>query len=139
MDKQRERFSLQSAKKTTKYITRDGRKVISWRLIHDPHRSLWPVEVTVEVPNTQGAVSYVVNHNGRRYANVRSADDIFELAGKKRRTEPWPYDVMPNPIEAIQYARTKQYSRIKVANKETTTYWKYGYTAVIPNLEIGEL
>ena len=131
-EKVRKQFALSSAKKDGKYVTRDGRKVIRWRLIHDPKQSLWPVEVTVEVPHSRGRVKYVVNQNGRRYANVRSVDDIYEAS-------PWPYDCMPNPIDAIQYARTKQYSRIKAANKESATYWKQVDTAIVPNLEIGEL
>lgn len=134
----RRRFALQSAKKTTRYVTRDGRRVIRWRLIHDPEHSLWPVEVTVEVPHSRGRIKYIVNQNGRRYANVRSADDIYEVS--RERLDPWPYDCMPNPIEAIGYVRTKQYGMIKIANKLSSgDVYSRCDRAMITNMEIGSV
>lgn len=135
--KVRKQFALSSAKKDGKYVTRDGRKVIAWRLIRDPKSSLWPVEVTVETRRTKAQVAYIVNHNGRRYANVRSEDDIFELGHK--RPEPWPYDCMPNPIEAIGYIKEHKYYAVRLANKLSTPDRYNVHSGVVQSIEIGTL
>lgn len=133
----RRRFALQSARETTRYVTRDGRRVIRWRLIHDPEHSLWPVEVTVEVPHSRGRVKYVVNQNGRRYANVRSVDDIYEVS--RERLDPWPYDCMPNPIEAIGYIKEHKYYAVRQANKLSTPDRYNVHSGVVQSIEIGTL
>lgn len=135
--KVRKQFALSSAKKDGKYVTRDGRKVIAWRLIRDPRSSLWPVEVTVETRRTKARVTYIVNQNGRRYANVRSEDDIFELG--RKRLDPWPYDCMPNPIEAIGYIRAHKYYAVRQANKLSAEDRYNMSPKVVTNIEIGTL
>lgn len=62
-------IDMRSAFDRKRMVTRDGRKVDGVRLI--PDAEIWRWEVTV------GSEVYRVNCNGRRYANVKDAGDIF--------------------------------------------------------------
>ena len=76
--------NMESARDRAHLVTADGRRVERVELI--PGATLWRWRVTV------GGVSYAVNGNGRRYANIKSADDVLR---------DWPYDAMPQMIDAI--------------------------------------
>ena len=77
--------NMESARDRAHLVTADGRHVERVELI--PGATLWRWRVTV------GGVSYAVNGNGRRYANIKSADDVVRE---------WNYDAMPQMLEAIK-------------------------------------
>ena len=112
-------WRLISAKPTDKVVTRDGREVLKWELIGDPKESLWVTQVTVRDPaDKRKKLKYVVNHNGRRYANIQSADDILiEVIVKAR--EPQSAGCMPDPIRAIKAVQEGDMAGVRSANKES--------------------
>ena len=112
-------WRLLSAKPTDKAITRDGREVLKWRVVGDPKESLWVTEVTLrDSADGRKRLTYVVNHNGRRYANVQSDDDIFlMLPPKVSRYEGAPPDVMPDVMRAIEAAKNHDIASVRLANK----------------------
>ena len=112
-------WRLISAKPTDKVVTRDGREVLTWELIGDPKESLWVTQVTVRDPaDKRKKMKYVVNHNGRRYANIQSADDILiEVIVKAR--EPQSTGCMPDPIRAIKAIQEGDMAGVRSANKES--------------------
>jgi hypothetical protein len=115
------RFSLELYKPTDVLLTRDGREVAEIRVIRDPSKHLFPIEVDVRVPHTDGIVTYEVNQNGRRYMNTRSADDIVVLSNCRSRggsdDDGRPLDCMPEPLKAIEGVREKNMSKVTSANK----------------------
>ena len=112
-------WRLISAKPSDKVVTRDGREVLKWELIGDPKESLWVTQVTVRDPSDgRKKMKYVVNHNGRRYANIQSADDILiEVVAKAR--EPQSTGCMPDPIRAIKAIQEGDMAGVRSANKES--------------------
>lgn len=132
MDKPRVKpWRLISAKQTDKAVTRDGREVLRWRVISDPKVTLWATEVTVKDPeDKRKKLTYIVNHNGRRYANIQSADDIYKLLPPK----PMPEhdnrpDVMPDVLRAIEAAKNHDVERIRLANKYSPYEHRRGCTS----------
>lgn len=77
--------NMDSAIDRAHLVTADGRRVDHVESV--PGAYVWRWRVTV------GGVSYAVNGNGRRYANIKSADDVVRE---------WPYDAMPQMLEAIK-------------------------------------
>ena len=76
--------NMDSAIDRAHLVTADGRRVDHVESV--PGAYVWRWRVTVD------GVSYCVNSNGRRYANVPSTDDVLR---------DWPYDAMPQMIDAI--------------------------------------
>lgn len=114
-------WRLISAKPTDKVVTRDGREVLKWELIGDPKESLWVTQVTVKDPaDKRKKMAYLVNHNGRRYANVQSNDDILIEVPVKAR-EPQSAGCMPDPIRAIKAIQEGDMAGVRLANKETNS------------------
>lgn len=120
-------WRLLSAKPTDKAITRDGREVLKWCVVGDPKESLWVTKVTLrDSDDGRKRLTYVVNHNGRRYANVQSDDDIFlMLPPKVSRYEGAPPDVMPDVMRAIEAAKNHDIASVMLANKHNP-YECYG-------------
>lgn len=119
-------WRLISAKPTDKVVTRDGREVLKWELIGDPKESLWVTQVTVKDPvNKRKKMVYLVNHNGRRYANIQSADDILIEVIMKTR-EPQSTGCMPDPIRAIKAIQEGDMAGVRSANKESGFFRKTG-------------
>ncbi len=112
-------WRLISAKSSDKVVTRDGREVLKWELIGGPKESLWVTQVTVRDPSDgRKKMKYLVNHNGRRYANIQSADDILiEVVTKAR--EPQSTGCMPDPIRAIKAIQEGDVAGVRSANKES--------------------
>lgn len=127
-------WRLISAKPSDKVVTRDGREVLKWELIGDPKESLWVTQVTVRDPaDRRKKMKYVVNHNGRRYANVQSNDDILiEVAAKVR--EPQSAGCMPAPIRGIKAIQEGDMAGVRLANKESG-FWRK--TGACDNVYIG--
>lgn len=116
---ERERFTLEKAKKAKRLITRDGRDVESWRVADNPKLSFFCIEVVVRAKRGDEREAYRINQNGRRWLNVISDDDVFIPKGKKnaQKREKWPYDCMPDVMKAIQYIKEGRYAMIATANK----------------------
>lgn len=124
MDKRRLKpWCLISAKQTDKAVTRDGREVLKWRVISDPKVTLWATEVTVKDPDDKRKrLTYIVNHNGRRYANIQSADDIYKLLPPKPMPEHGQHpDVMPDVLRAIEAAKNRDIASVKLRISITLT------------------
>lgn len=112
-----------SAKPTDKVVTRDGREVLKWELISDPKESLWATQVTVRNPaDRRKKMTYVVNHNGRRYANIQSDDDILIEVPVVVR-EPQGEGCMPDPIRAIKAVQDGDMAGVRSANKDSG-FWR---------------
>lgn len=78
MKKRLKPWRLISAKPSDKVVTRDGREVLKLQIVNDPKESLWATEVTIKDPNDKRKrLTYMVNHNGRRYLNIPTDDDIL--------------------------------------------------------------
>lgn len=116
------RFSLDLHKPTDVLQTRDGREVVQIRVVRDPAKHLFPIEVDVRVPHTNALVTYEVNQNGRRYINTRSADDVVVMINKRKRGGSYDddgrmLDCMPDPMMAIEGVREHNMSKVTSANK----------------------
>ena len=98
--------------------------MLKWELIGDPKESLWVTQVTVQDPaDKRKKMKYVVNHNGRRYANIQSADDILiEVIVKAR--EPQSAGCMPDPIRAIKTIQEGDMAGVRSANKDSGFWCK---------------
>lgn len=116
-------WRLISAKPTDKVVTRDGREVLSWEVIENPKETLWATRVKVKDPaDRRRNMTYVVNHNGRRYANIQSNDDILiEVVVKAR--EPQSTGCMPDSIRAIKAIQEGDMAGVRSANKESS-FWR---------------
>lgn len=90
--------------------TRDGREVLAWRVVKDPATSTWPVEVDVVAHNGQDTLTYLVNQNGRKHANVTCDDDILIVDDAK-------LDCMPEPLGAIRCAQRGDMAGVRSFNK----------------------
>lgn len=111
-----------SAKPTDKAVTRDGREVLRWRVISDPKETLWATEVTVKDPeDKRKKLTYIVNHNGRRYANIQSADDIL-VEVVVSVAEASETGCMPDPMRAIRAIQEGDIGSVRLANKESGTW-----------------
>lgn len=89
-------IDMRSAFDRRRMVTRDGRRVDGVSLI--PDAEIWRWEVTV------GDEVYRVNCNGRRYANVKDAGDIFRE---------WKYDCIQRDREAKPYTENpRAYGRV---------------------------
>lgn len=123
------RFSLELYKPTDVLRTRDGREVAEIRVIRDPSKHLFPIEVDVRVPHTDGIVTYEVNQNGRRYMNTRSADDVVVVTNKRRGgsydDDGRLLDCMPDPLMAIEGVKERNMSKVTSANK-CEKMWNHG-------------
>ena len=121
MKKKLKAWRLISAKPTDKVVTRDGREVLSWEVIEDPMATLWATRVKVKDPaDRRKNLTYMVNHNGRRYSNIQSADDILiELPSKESRERVHERDCMPEPLRAIEAAKRNDMAGIRSANKDS--------------------
>jgi hypothetical protein len=95
-------------------------------VINDPKESLWATQVTTKDPeNGRRRVTYIVNHNGRRYANIKTGDDILvELPVKV--TKPQEHDCMPDVMAAIAAAKERDVAAIRLANKSSSYYSQVG-------------
>lgn len=117
------RFSLEQYKPTDVLQTRDGREVAEIRVIRDPSKHLFPIEVDVRVPHTDGIVTYEVNQNGRRYINTRSADDVVVLTNRRNSYDDGRMmDCMPDVMMAIEGCREKNMSKVASANRAEKFY-----------------
>lgn len=121
-------WRLISAKQTDKVVTRDGREVLKWEVIDDPGVTLWATQVTVKDPSDKRKkLTYVVNHNGRRYSNVQSADDILiEVPMKVRRDMTEERDCMPDVMKAIEAAKNGDMAGVRSGNKDSGFFRKAG-------------
>ena len=119
-------WRLISAKQTDKVVTRDGREVLKWEVIDDPGVTLWATQVTVKDPSDKRKkLTYVVNHNGRRYSNVQSADDILiEVPVKVRRDMTEERDCMPDVMKAIEAAKNGDMAGVRTGNKDSGFFRK---------------
>jgi hypothetical protein len=103
------RFSIERIKHDERLRTRDGREVVAWREIKDPSQHLWPIEV--DVRERDGHIStYIVNQNGQRYINIKSADDIY-IRDQQRN------DTMPDVFKAIEAVQRGDMQGVRLANK----------------------
>ena len=118
------RFCLRLASEGDVLRTRDRREVMAWRTVGDPRESLWCVEVTVNDP--QGELTYRVNQNGHRYANVKSSDDILVVDDAR-------LGCMPEPLKAIECAKRGDMPGIRSANKT----WDVAPEPLLVHTEIG--
>jgi hypothetical protein len=123
------RFSLELHKPTDVLQTRDGRDVVQIRVVRDPAKHLFPIEVDVRVPYTDGVVTYEVNQNGRRWMNTRSADDVVVVTNKRRGgsydDDGRLLDCMPDAMRAIEGVREGNMSKVTSANK-CEKMWNHG-------------
>jgi hypothetical protein len=103
-------FSLRTSSLGDTLRTRDGRAVLAWRVVEDPATSLWPVEV--DVMTQDRVLTYLVNQNGRRYANVKSGDDVLVV------DEHHKCDCMPDAMSAIEAVRRGDLAGARSANKD---------------------
>lgn len=88
-------IDMRSAFDRKRMVTRDGRKVDGVRLIPDAEIWRWEVKVGDEVSR--------VNFNGRRYANVKDAGDIFRE---------WDFDCIQRYADGKSYVEnTKAFGR----------------------------
>ena len=116
-------------KPTDKVVTRDGREVVKLEVVKDPKESLWATEVTVKDPSDKRKrLTYMVNHNGRRYLNIQSADDILiEVAmSDKRVAEGEERDCMPDVMKAIEAAKNGDMAGVRSGNKDSGYFRKAG-------------
>lgn len=104
------RFSLQLATPDERLRTRDGREVIAWRVIEDPASHPWAIEVDVRDYHEGGILTYIVNQNGQRYANIKSEDDIYVKEIKHN-------DTMPDVFKAIEAVKRGDMQDVRLANK----------------------
>ena len=104
------RFCLRLAGDDDVLRTRDGREVLAWRVVKDPATSTWPVEVDVVGPNGKDVLTYLVNQNGRKHANVTCDDDIILVDDAK-------LDCMPDVIKAIRCTQRGDMPGVRSANK----------------------
>lgn len=121
------RFSLELYKPTDVLQTRDGREVVQIRVVRDPSKHLFPIEVDVRVPHTDGIATYEVNQNGRRWMNTRSADDVVVLTNRRRRGGSYDddgrlLDCMPDAMRAIEGVREHNMSKVSSANRAEKFY-----------------
>lgn len=81
---------------------------------------------TTKAPeNKRRRVTYIVNHNGRRYANIKTGDDILvELPVKE--SKPREHDCMPDVMAAIAAAKERDIAAIRLANKSSSYYSQVG-------------
>lgn len=91
--------NMDSARDRAHLVTADGRRVDHVESVPGAH--VWRWRVTVD------GVSYCVNSNGRRYANVKSNDDVVRV---------WPYDAMPQMVEAIKATQVGDIHKAKSLN-----------------------
>lgn len=91
--------NMESARDRAHLMTADGRHVDRVEAIDGA--TLWRWRVYV------GGESYAVNVNGRRYANVKSTDDVVR---------DWPYDAMPQMVEAIKATQVGDIHKAKSLN-----------------------
>ena len=126
MSKKYRPWRLISWRPSDKVVTRDGREVVKMEVINDPKESLWATQVTTKDPeNKRRRVTYIVNHNGRRYANVKTGDDILvELPVKE--SKPQEHDCMPDVMAAIAAAKERDIAAIRLANKSSSYYSQVG-------------
>lgn len=121
------RFSLELYKPTDVLQTRDGREVVQIRVVRDPSKHLFPIEVDVRVPHTNSLVTYEVNQNGRRWMNTRSADDVVVVTNRRRRGGSYDddgrlLDCMPDAMRAIEGVREHNMSKVSSANRAEKFY-----------------
>ena len=111
-------WRLISAKPSDKVVTRDGREVLSWEVIENPKETLWATRVKVKDPaDKRRNMTYMVNHNGRRYINIPSDDDIFiEVSVKEHRSK---RDCMPDVMKAIEAAKNGDMAGVRSGNKDS--------------------
>ena len=115
-------WRLITAKKEQKVVTRDGREVLTWEVVGDPKESLWVTKVTVkDAADKRKRVTYMVNHNGRRYANIQSADDIL-VEVVVSVSDPSDTGCMPDPMRAIRAIREGDIGSVRLANKVSGTW-----------------
>jgi hypothetical protein len=126
MSKKYRPWRLISWRPSDKVVTRDGREVVKMEVINDPKESLWATQVTTKDPeNKRRRVTYIVNHNGRRYANIKTGDDILvELPVKE--SKPREHDCMPDVMAAIAAAKERDIAAIRLANKSSSYYSQVG-------------
>ena len=119
-------WRLISAKPTDKVVTRDGREVLSWEVIEDPKETLWATRVKVKDPaDRRRNMTYMVNHNGRRYINVQSDDDIL-IEVPIRRHNTGVRDCMPDVMKAIEAAKNGDMAGVRSGNKDSGFFRKTG-------------
>lgn len=117
MKKKYKPWRLISAKPSDKVVTRDGREVLKWEVVKDPKESLWATQITTKDPaDKRKRVTYLVNHNGRRYTNIQSSDDIVIEVPVKERGEELT-GCMPDPILAIKAIKEGNMAGVRSANK----------------------
>lgn len=114
-------WRLLTAKPTDKVVTRDGREVLKWEVVCDPKESLWATEVTVKDPSDKRKrLTYMVNHNGRRYLNTPTDDDILiEVAIPAKEAPMCERDCMPDVLKAVKAAKRGDMAGVRSGNKDS--------------------
>lgn len=129
MKKKLKPWRLISAKPSDKVVTRDGREVVKLEVVKDPKESLWATEVTIKDPNDKRKrLTYMVNHNGRRYLNIRSDDDILieVVMTDKRVAEEGERECMPDVMKAVEAAKRGDMAGVRSGNKDSGFFRKAG-------------
>ena len=106
-----ERIDLTKGRRK-KLMTRDGRRVIRWRVVDDGD-TLLPIEAVVETDDGYETARYT--YTGARWLNVESDDDLIVETAKDREVR--TRDCMPDVMAAIECARRGYTHGIVAANK----------------------
>lgn len=128
MKKKLKPWRLISAKPSDKVVTRDGREVLKLQVVNDPKESLWATEVTIKDPNDKRKrLTYMVNHNGRRYLNIPTDDDILiEVAVPEKESSICERDCMPDVLKAVEAAKRGDMAGVRSGNKDSGFFRKTG-------------
>lgn len=117
-------FRLVSARSSDVIVTRDGREVLKWEVVENPEDVLWATKVTAKArEDKRKRVTYFVNHNGRRFANVQSEDDLFIVIPRSREdVTDAPRDCMPDTLRGVEAIRNGDWSAVRSSNKNAYNY-----------------